>query len=149
VAGLVEAAAVIWHASRRAVPGEQLATMVAALAQGRAPVLLWLGRLSQPARARGVVTRGLFPLLGAEIEVEVRDLPPDAAFEIARDMAEEVLRSGEPPEDGARLGYDRTTEFGVRYRANGHAGAVPAVVLSQITQPAGVLAGVKVAAGAA
>ena len=80
-----------------------------------------------------------------EIEVEVRDLPVAVAFDIARGLVEEALRSGEPPEDGARLKYNRTTEFGVRYRMNGTPGAVPAVVLSQIAEPAQV----KVTAGAA
>ncbi len=138
VAGLAEAAAVIWNASRRAVPVEQLAAMVAALAQGQAPMLLWLGCVARPAGARGVATLGLFPLLGAEIEVASQDMSVDTAFGVALELAEEVLRSGEPPENGALLGYDRTTEFGVRYRANGHAGAAPAMVLSQINHPAGV-----------
>jgi hypothetical protein len=138
VAGLAEAAAVIWNASRRAVPVEQLAAMVAALAQGQAPMPLWLGCVARPAGARGVATLGLFPLLGAEIEVASQDMPVDTAFGVALELAEEVLRSGEPPENGALLGYDRTTEFGVRYRANGHAGAAPAMVLSQINHPAGV-----------
>jgi hypothetical protein len=138
VAGLAEAAAVIWNASRRAVPVEQLAAMVAALAQGQAPMPLWLGCVARPAGARGVATLGLFPLIGAEIEVASQDMSVDTAFGVALELAEEVLRSGEPPENGALLGYDRTTEFGVRYRANGHAGAAPAMVLSQINHPAGV-----------
>ncbi|MFQ5566540.1 MAG: hypothetical protein ACE5EU_09275, partial [Paracoccaceae bacterium] len=149
VARLTEAAAVIWHTSHRAVSAGELARLTAALAQGQAPVSLWLGRAGRPARAGGAATRGLLPLFGAEIEVEARDLPTDAAFEIACDMAQEVLRSGAPPEDGARLGYDRTTEFGVRYRTNAHPGAAPAVVLSQIARPAGAPAGIKVAASAA
>ena len=149
VAGLAGAVAVVWHTSRRAVPAEQLAPLVAALAQGQAPVPLWLGCVARPAGARGVATRGLYPLLGAEIEVASRDLPVDTAFEVALDLAAEIFRTGKPPADGARLGYDRTTEFGVRYRRQGHAGAVPAVVLTQITQPAAAPAGVKLMAGAA
>ena len=149
VAGLAGAVAVVWHTSRRAVPAEQLAPLVAALAQGQAPVPLWLGCVARPAGARGVATRGLYPLLGAEIEVASRDLPVDTAFEVALDLVAEIFRTGKPPTEGARLGYDRTTEFGVRYRRQGHAGAVPAVVLTQITQPAAVPAGVKLMAGAA
>ena len=149
VAGLAGAVAVVWHTSRRAVPAEQLAPLVAALAQGQAPVPLWLGCVARPAGARGVATRGLYPLLGAEIEVASRDLPVDTAFEVAQELAAEIFRTGKPPTEGARLGYDRTTEFGVRYRRQGHAGAVPAVVLTQITQPAAAPAGVKLMAGAA
>jgi hypothetical protein len=149
VAGLAGAAAVVWHASRRALPAEQMTPLVAALATGQAPVPLWLGCVGRPAGVRGAVTRGLYPLLGAEIEVASPDLPGDTVFEVALELAAEVLRTGEPPEDGARLGYDRTTEFGVRYRRPGHAGAVPAVVLSQITQSVGTPAGMKITAGAA
>ncbi len=153
VAGLPNAVAVVWHASRRAVPAEQLAPLVAALAKGQAPVPLWLGCVARPAGATGAATRGLYPLLGAEIEVAAPDLAVNLAFEVALDLAAEIFRTGEPPADGARLGYDRTTEFGVRYRTDGHPGAVPAVVLSQITPPvgasAGALDGMKLTAGAA
>ncbi|MCH8953528.1 MAG: hypothetical protein IID49_15605 [Proteobacteria bacterium] len=153
VAGLAGAAAVVWHASRRAVAGEELAPLVAALAAGQAPVPLWLGCVARPAGARGVATRGLYALLGAEIEIASRNLPVEAAFEVAQELAAEIFRTGGPPEEGARLGYDRTTEFGVRYRSGSHAGAVPAVVLTQVTEPAGAPARVPVggqlAAGAA
>ncbi|MHA1528364.1 MAG: hypothetical protein ACTSVG_05055 [Alphaproteobacteria bacterium] len=149
VAGLTEAAAVVWYASRRAVPAEQLAPLVAALATGQAPVPLWLGCVARPAGARGVATRGLYALFGAEIEVASRNLPVDAAFEVAQELAAEIFHAGAPPEEGARLGYDRTTEFGVRYRSGSHAGAVPAVVLTQITESARAPARAQLAAGAA
>jgi len=135
VTGLVEAAAVVWRASRRAVPVEQLETLVAALAQGQAPIPLWLGCPSRPEGARGTVTRGLFPLLGAEIEIAVSDLQGDAAFKIAMELAAEILRAGEAPAHGAWLKYDRNTEFSVRHRASGHAGGVPYVVLTQAANP--------------
>ncbi len=135
VTGLAEAAAVIWRTSRRALPAEQLAPLVAAMAQGQAPVPLWLGCMGQPAGAQGVATRGLYPLLGAEIEVASEDLPWDTAFEVALELAVEILRTGEPPAHGVRLGYDRNTEFSVRHRAGGGAGAMPAVVLTQVTHP--------------
>ena len=149
VAALTEAVGIVWCPSHCVAPAEQLAPLMAALVQGQPPVSLWVGCPSQSAGqsagAQGAFTRGLYPLLGMEIEVEVRDLPAAVAFDIARGLVEEALRSGEPPEDGARLKYNRTTEFGVRYRMNGIPGAVPAVVLSQIAEPAQV----KVTAGAA
>jgi len=152
VAGLAEAAAVVWHASRRAVPAEQLAPLaplVAALATGQAPVPLWLGCVARPAGARGVATRGLYALFGAEIEVASQNLPVDTAFEVAQELAVDIFCAGEPPEEGARLGYDRTTEFDVRYRSGSHAGAVPAVVLTQIAESARMPDRVQLVAGAA
>ena len=53
VTELAEASAIIWHTSRRAVPAGQLAPLIAALAQGQAPVPLWLGCAGRPAGLGG------------------------------------------------------------------------------------------------
>ena len=135
VARLADATAVIWHNSLCAVPAAQLVSLVAALAQGQAPVPLWFGCPGRPAGASGASTRGLYPLLGAEIEIASPDLPADSAFELALDLVAEILRAGEAPAHGAWLDYDKNTEFHVRHQARSHAGAVPALVLIQATRP--------------
>lgn len=145
VTGLTNAVAVIWRESLRAVPVEQLASMVAALTRGQAPVPLWLGRVGRPEGAPGAATRGLYPLLGAEIEVEAPDLTGDRAFEVALELATQILRSGEAPAHGEWLGYNRDIDFHVRHRAGSHAGPAPAVILKQETRPVEM----EVAAGAA
>lgn len=136
VAKLAEASAIVWHRSRRAVPATQLASLVAELAKGEAPVPLWLSCPVRPEGARGAATYGLFPLLGAEIEVVSPDLPAATAIGVALDLASEILRAGEPPEDGAVMGYDDTTDFSVELRAGGDDGAPPLVVLTHVTQSA-------------
>ena len=92
VAGPVGAVAVVWHASRRAVSAEQLAPLVAALAQGQAPVPPWLGCVARPAGARGVATRAPYPLLGAESAVAARPLPVAPPLAVARAPAVSVAR---------------------------------------------------------
>jgi hypothetical protein len=132
VAGLADAVALVWRPSGCAVPAKQLAPLVAALKQGQTPMPLWLGRVERP---RGAMTRGFYPLLGAEIEIASPELPGDTAFKVALDLVAEILRSGEPPAHGAWLDYDENTEFSVRHRAGSHGGGVPTVVLIHAAQP--------------
>jgi hypothetical protein len=145
VAKLVEVTAIIWDTSVCALSAEQLDTLVAELARGQAPVSLWLGCRARVEGAQGAVTRGLYPLLGAEIEVVSTDLPQDKAVMVALDLATEILRAGEPPAHGAMIDYDKNTEFRVAHRAGDGVGAVPTVVLTQVTN----LAEPKASAGAA
>jgi hypothetical protein len=132
VARLADAVGVVWRPSGCAVPVEQLDPLVAALTMGQAPVPLWLGR---DERSAGAMTRGFYPLLGAEIAIASPELPADTAFEVALDLVAEILRSGEPPAHGAWLGYDENTEFSVRHRAGGNGSDVPTVVLIHAVQP--------------
>jgi hypothetical protein len=134
VARLANAVAVVWRSSGCAVPVGQFDPLVTALTGGQAPLPLWLGRMERPA---GAMTRGFYPLLGAEIEITSPDLTGDAAFEVAMDLVAEILRSGEPPAHGAWLGYDANTAFSVRHRASGNGGGAPTVVLMHATQPVG------------
>jgi hypothetical protein len=133
--GLADPVAIVWQASRRAMPVEELAPLVAELAAGQAPVPLWLGCLGRPEGARGASTLGLYPLLGAEIEVASPVLSREKATRVAMDMVVEIFRSGEPPAHGSQLGYDKDLDFNVRYRMDDLPGAVPVVVLTQVAQP--------------
>lgn len=145
VTKLAEITAVVWDTSGCALPAEQLASLVAELAQGQAPVPLWLGCPKRAEGVGGAETRGFYPLLGAEIEVVSPNLPDDAAVIVALDLATEILRAGEPPAHGAMIDYDKNTEFRVAHRAGTGSGAVPTVVLTQVTH----LAEPEVSAGVA
>ena len=134
VAKLADAAAVVWQASLCAVSAAQMAPLVAALAQGQAPLSLWFGCMGRPAGASGAATRGLHSLLGAEVEIVSPDLPSETAFELALELVAEILRAGEAPQPGVCIGYDKNTEFCVRHQARSHAGSIPAVVLMQATR---------------
>jgi hypothetical protein len=121
--------AIVWKTSRCALPAKRLTSLVAELAQGQAPMPLWLGCQGGTEGARGATTCGLYPLLGAEIEVVSPNLTAETAVTVALDLATEILRAGEPPAHGASRG----------------AGSVPAVVLTHVKH----LAEPKAAAGAA
>lgn len=127
-AELVEAAAVVWESSGVAVPADELAAALPALAGGEPPVALWIATLAGPGG--GVLTRGLYPLLGAEIEVRMPALSSAAAQELAYRVATEILETGRPPAEGARIGHGPQSAFRVRYRGAEQGGA-PAVVLEE------------------
>lgn len=127
-AELVETAAVVWESSGVAVPADELAAALPALADGAPPVALWIGAVAAPWG--GVVTRGLYPLLGAEIEVRTPALSVAAARELALGLAAEILETGQPPAEGARIGHGPRSAFRVRYRGAEQGGA-PAVVLEE------------------
>jgi hypothetical protein len=145
VSMLADLTAIVWKTSRCALPAKRLTSLVAELAQGQAPMPLWLGCQGGTEGARGATTCGLYPLLGAEIEVVSPNLTAETAVTVALDLATEILRAGEPPAHGATIDYDKNTEFSVHHRASRGAGSVPAVVLTHVKH----LAEPKAAAGAA
>lgn len=129
VADVVTTTAAVWESSGVAVPGEMLAEAVAALAEGSAPVAFWIG-VPEPT-VGGTETRGLYPLLGAEIEVRARGLAADAARAVALAQAAEILEKGRPPAEGAEVQCGRGRTLRVRYRAAGPDDEPPAVVLEE------------------
>lgn len=134
VAELAEPVAVVWDSAAIVLPPGSLAEALATLAEGTAPVALWIGA---GARASGAVeTRGLYPLLGAEIEVAPCGLGEDAARATALALATEILEQGRPPAEGSELRCGRRGALCVRYRGAGADGAPPAVVLEEPRGPA-------------
>lgn len=128
VAELVQPAGIVWEPSGVAVPVAELTAALPALMAAEAPVALWVGVAAKPWG--GVVTRGLYPLLGAEIEVRAPALSQAAAGRVAMGLAAEILESGRPPSEGARIEQGRGIGFLVRYRGAEDGGA-PAVVLEE------------------
>lgn len=150
VARLVETVGIVWCASGCALPSERLPAIVAAMIKGSAPISLWLGQpdsMSGSGRGKFVSTRGFFPLLGAEIEVVAPEMTASDAFDLALEVATEIVRSGEAPAQGDRLQFTDDEAFCARWRAKdgsaGGGGAVPTLVLTRIVDSAGdqILAG--------
>jgi len=132
-AKLAQAIGIVWHASGRAVSVEALDQLVAELVDGRAPASLWLGCSPAPETAGRLMTRGLYPLLGGEIEVA------------STALAAEILASGESPAENETIEFDARTAFHVGYRQGGDEGAIPAIVLTHVPRQSDV----ERAAGAA
>ncbi|HUF85771.1 MAG TPA: hypothetical protein VMM59_00165 [Thermohalobaculum sp.] len=145
VAGLVTAPGVVWESSSMGLPARALSTAVAQLRQGGAPAALWVSAAGVGAgagAAGGVATRGLYPLLGAEVEVRAPGLARAEAERLAMDLAAEILETGRPPAEGSAL--DQSGQGGAHGRAHGapharlrvryrdaEAGGLPAVLLEE------------------
>jgi hypothetical protein len=139
VSRLVETIGLVWHASHCCVPADRLPGLIAGLEQGRAPVSLWLGAALVPAHAgrpASLTTRGLYPLLGAEIEVSECRLPHAVVLDIALALAERIIGVGAPPEHGARLSFGAGRNFLVRHMPRGCGNDVPALILIPESEPA-------------
>lgn len=130
VAAVATPLGVVWDTSGVALAPDGLDEAIATLAEGIAPVAFWVATTE---RGRGCVeTCGLYPLLGAEIEVSVPGLSPDASRTAALRLAAEILEQGRPPADGAEIDNGRNGALRVRYRGPDAAGATPAVVLERM-----------------
>lgn len=141
VSRLVEVEGIVWHASRCCLPLSGVARIAADLDKDVAPVELWIGldRFRYDDGQAGVSTRGLFQLLGAEIEVGQTGFPNEVAFDIALDLAERIVADGALPEHGARLSFGLGRDFVVRHMPRGLGIDTPA--LSLTPEVAGQVAG--------
>lgn len=127
-AELAAPAGIVWEASGVAVPAGELVAALPALMAGEPPVALWIGTGAEPWG--GVATRGLYPLLGGEVEVRPAGLSQEMAGRVAMGVAAEILETGVPPAEGAQIAHGPRAVFYVRYRGAEDGGA-PAIVLDQ------------------
>ena len=130
-AGLVGAAGVIWATSLRALPGVGLDGALTLLKAGRSPLDLWLATIRTTAGA--TLTRGLLPFAGIEIGVGDTELEPEAATALARELAGEILATGQLPAADMVLGHESGRRYRVGYQPAGTGGAaVPLLILARI-----------------
>lgn len=118
VSHLADAIGLVWHASLICLPKDRLPAIVGNLEGGRAPIALWLGtsplveRDGQPA---GVLTRGLHPLLGAEIGIGGAGIPLAETLEIVMGLARRIDGGGSLPGQDARVTYGNGHAYRVRH----------------------------------
>jgi hypothetical protein len=125
---LAQALGLVWEASRVAVPAGEMLAAVPALMAGEAPLALWIGA---EARSWGAVTtRGLYPLLGAEIELRARGIGAAAAERIVTGLAAEIVETGRLPADGATIEAGSRGAVRVGYRG-AEEGGLPAITLDE------------------
>ncbi len=130
IAALVTPVGVVWDNSGVALPPGGLDEAMESLAAAAAPVGFWIA--AAESWSGGVETRGLYPLLGAEIKVAVPRLSHDALGNVALTLAAEILEDGRPPAEGTEVEYGRSGAMRVSYRGPESEGAPPAVVLERI-----------------
>ena len=138
VAELGQATGVVWETSGVAVPACDVLAAMPSLMGGEPPVALWIG--TRAGRGGVVTTRGLFPLLGAEVELRAPGVATAEAERVVLGLAAEILETGRPPAEGTRIAHRQRPGFLVRYRG-GDDDAAPAIVLEE-TGGAGLAAGV-------
>ena len=99
----LEALAVAWHASSTALKPEGLKTAREELVRGHAPLDLWTRYYrteALPGEHSGVVTSGLQPFVGHEIEIPSSPTDVRTSQNFARQLASDLLDRGLEMRDG-------------------------------------------------
>lgn len=106
------ALAVCWHAASNALRPDGLATARDNIVKGRAPIDLWMRiyrTLANPGEHPGVITSGLNPFIGHEIEVTQSATDVLVAQNFVRWLAEEVVDRGREIVEGEAVRMDEET----------------------------------------
>ena len=122
IASLTEPLGILWHPAGTALPDAEIDLSLERLAGMVAPVHLWTRWREIPVEngaEPGVVSRGLYPLLGREIEILPSSLSFDSAVDFVRKLSELILASGRMPPHGARIEVSGGHAFTVERAAQG------------------------------
>ncbi len=113
--------AVFWHHGWTMNDPRSFLDATAELAAGRMPVDTWVGFAPvvpqgyEPAEAIGMVSYGMRPMLGRELELAPRPGDPKIAHECLRGIAAQILDRGLELRDGMRI-QSGAIKFTVRAR---------------------------------
>jgi hypothetical protein len=106
VSHLVDCVGVVWHASLVSLRSSDMPVIASNLTAGQPPASLWLGaspfaeRDGQPA---GVMTRGLYPVLGGEIGIGDTRMPRSVSIEIVMGLARQIIMCDSLPVQDIRV----------------------------------------------
>ena len=123
VAGLVRPLAILWEPAQALAEPVEFATAAETLLAGSPPLMSWISYAPvvadgyAPADATGMVTYGLRPFLGRELELAPRPGDPRSAYRCLSSIVSRILRGGVELRDGLHL-VDREADlsFTVRER---------------------------------
>ena len=143
---LLPAIAVVWTNASTMTEANAFQTAIRGLGQRRLPVLQWVGLsfLQAPAGPQGerqtaVMTHGLLPFLGRELEWMPSPLPLPLIVERLLGACDYLIMRGPVIADGDTLGVSTTERIRARYAAQGQRPGVPVMQLSaeriEPTQP--------------
>ena len=119
---LVPAQAVFWQHGWTVSRPVDFVEATFGLADGRMPIGSWISfapvvpRGYQPAEAMGMVSYGLRPMIGRELELAPRPGDPESAYACLSDIVRRLLDGGLTVRDGMRLGTGNGIELTVRAR---------------------------------
>lgn len=128
---------VYWDAGDTVVEASRFRESAQAMTQGRIPAdmwiqFLWLDGPKTPAgeRTLAVVTTGLAPFVGREIEFQPAPLPPAVIAERVLGTIVYLLMNGPVLNDGDTLGVSESERIRTRHRPSGQRPNLPIMALS-------------------
>jgi hypothetical protein len=108
----------LWHPAKNGMRLDAFADQVAQAVMGQAPLDLWMRwffvKPEVPQHRPGVITRGLFPFIGHEIEVRPSPAPSEDALRLAREFASMVIDRGARARTGMIVSLSRDLSATVR-----------------------------------
>jgi hypothetical protein len=113
---LTDPAGIIWHPAGNATPPDVIPDFVQSLADGMAPLPLWLRWLivpPDPGRNPGAASRGLQALLGMELELASNDYSLEKTVNDLFQLAAVHVRNGRAPASGSQVGTKEKTWYHV------------------------------------
>jgi hypothetical protein len=115
---LTDPAGIVWHPAGNATPPDVIPDFIQSLADGLAPLPLWLRWLLVPPTANrnpGCASRGLEALLGMEMEIAPNKMPLEQTVGHLFQLAAIHVRLGKAPPDGSQVGTKDKTWYHVEY----------------------------------
>lgn len=137
---LTDASGIIWHPAGNATPPDVIPDFVQSLAEGVAPLPLWLRWMliePEPGRNPGAATRGLEALLGMELEITPNDFGLEKTVGDLFAIAHAQVKRGHPPADGTQVGTKERTWYHVRHASRGTVGEAPVFRLTPVSDYTG------------
>ena len=128
---------VYWCAAGKVIEAKQFRDYAAQIPAGQAPLDAWLqlNWLQGPPTAKGeptcaIVTTGLQPFIGREIEFQPAAVPPQVMTERVIGTALYLLAQGPVLKDGEALGVSAAERIAIRHAPRGQRPDVPVLALT-------------------
>jgi len=137
---LTDPLGIIWHPAGNATPPDVIPDFMQSLADGLAPLPLWLRWLLVPpthGRSPGAASRGLEALLGMEIEIAPNDFGLEKTVTDLFQISAVQVRTGKAPPDGAQVGTKDKTWYHAVHHEHGSVTGTPVCRLTPVTDYSG------------
>jgi hypothetical protein len=133
---LTDPAGIVWHPAGNATPPDVIPDFIQSLADGLAPLPLWLRWLLVPPVGNlnpGAASRGLEALLGMEMEIAPNKKSLEQTVGHLFQLAAIHVRLGKAPPDGSQVGTKDKTWYHVEYVEKGAVTNTPVYRLTPVS----------------
>jgi hypothetical protein len=137
---LTDPAGIIWHPAGNATPPDVIPDFIQSLADGLAPLPLWLRWLlvpPDPGRNPGAASRGLQALLGMELELAPNDFSLEKTVNDLFQIAAVQVRAGRAPANGSQVGTKDKTWYHVIHHEHSVITKTPVFRLTPVSDYSG------------